>query len=399
MKSRKLYFGIFILTILLGFCLIIKSNEIKISSYKNSIINNNAYIINGIINKHPELENEIIELIVSNKSNYNGLELLKKYGLDETDIVSDYIEEYKNKLFKTDIIYYLIFILILVSVYILYSKNENKKIKQIDKYILDILNNKDTFDIRDYNEDALSKLKNNIYKITILLKEEKEKTLKEKKNLEIILSDISHQIKTPLTSMYVINDLLLDNNLDTKKKKEFLNKNKLQLERIEWLVTSLLKISRLDSGTIKLKRDKVKIINLIEKTLEPLKISMELKKQELIINVDENLEINVDINWTIEALINILKNSHEHTSIKGIIEITACDNPIYTEINIKDNGEGIEEDKINHIFERFYRGSSSKESIGIGLNMAKTIIEKENGIIEVKSKKNKYTCFKIKFYK
>ena len=399
MKNRKLYFLIFILILLLGLCFVIKNNNIKITSYKKSIINNNAYIINSLINNHPELENEIIEQILSTKSNYDGLELLKKYRLNEEDIIDDYIIEHKNELLRRDIIFYLIFVFILVLACILYLNNENKKIKQIDKYILDILNNKDTFDIRDYNEDFLSKLKNDIYKITILLKEEKEKTLKEKKNLEVILSDISHQIKTPLTSMYVINDLLLDNNLDTKKKKEFLNKNKLQLERIEWLVTSLLKISRLDSGTVKLKREKVKVIDLIKKTIEPLKIPIELKKQELIIDIDENLKVDVDINWTIEALINILKNAHEHTNKNGIIEIIAGANPIYTEINIKDNGEGIDEDKINHIFERFYKGNNFKESIGIGLNMAKTIIEKENGIIEVESEKNKYTCFKIKFYK
>lgn len=399
MKSRKIYFGIFTLILLLGLCFIIKSNDIKINSYKNSLINNNAYIINAIINNHPELESEIIENILSDKNNYNGLELLKKYGLNEEDVIDDYIIEYKNELLKKDIIFYVIFIILLVLLYLLYLKYENKKVKQIDRYILDILNNKDTFDIRDYNEDSLSKLKNDIYKITILLKEEKEKTLKEKKNLEVILSDISHQIKTPLTSMYVINDLLLDNDLDTKKKKEFLNKNKLQLERIEWLVTSLLKISRLDSGTVKLKSEEIKVKDLIEKVVEPLKIPIEIKKQELIINIDENLKITVDINWTVEAIINILKNSYEHTNKNGIIEIIAFDNPIYTEIDIKDNGEGIDKDKINHIFERFYKGNNSKESIGIGLNMAKTIIEKENGIIEVESEKNKYTCFKIKFYK
>ena len=397
MKNRKIYFILFTLVFLLGLVQIIIIFNEKTKIYRNNIINNNAYIINAIIEKHPELEKEIIEDLIQNKKNVDRT-ILEKYGLDNTDIISYYDVE-NNNLLKDEIIKYLVFVLSLVFIYVLYVINENRKIKQIDKYIKDILNNKDTFDIRDYNEDELSKLKNDIYKITMLLKEEKENTLSEKKNLEVILSDISHQIKTPLSSMYVINDLLLDDNLDKKKRKEFLNKNRLQLERIEWLVTSLLKISRLDSGTIKLKKEKININNLIEKVVEPLKIPIELKNQKLIINSPNDLFIKVDLNWTIEALINILKNAYEHTKINGEIKIDVLDNPIYTEINITDNGEGISKDDINHIFERFYKGENNKESIGIGLNMAKTIIEKENGIIEVTSEKNKYTTFKIKFYK
>lgn len=304
----------------------------------------------------------------------------------------------KNQLLNRYLFLYIIFMLLTFSTYIIYEIIERKRLKQIEIYVNNILNNKDTFDIRDYNEDYISRLKNDIYKITILLKEEKESSLKEKKNLEIILSDISHQLKTPLTSMYVINDLLLDEKLDIKKRREILNKNRVQLERIEWLVSSLLKISRLDSGVIKIKKSNYSSLELINKALEPLLIPSELKEQKIIIDVSD-IKIDIDFNWIREALINIIKNAIEHTPNNGQIKITMKDNPLYIEFNIEDNGVGISEKDLPHIFERFYKVNSKSESIGIGLNMTKKIIDLSGGDIRVKSELNKGTTFTIKLYK
>ena len=244
----------------------------------------------------------------------------------------------------------------------------------------------------------MSNLSNDIYKVTVKLKEQNDITRKDKKYLEEILSDISHQLKTPLTSMYVINDLL-DTDLDDNIRKEFLQKNKAQLSRIEWLVTSLLKISRLDSGTIVLKPKKIKLETLINKSLEPLLIPMELKNINLKLDIDFNMKMVIDLNWTSEALINIIKNACEHTDENGTIRIYSEDNPIYQAIIIEDNGNGISEDDLPFIFERFFKGKSNKESIGIGLNMAKKIIDMQKGDISVKSEIGKYTAFTIKFYK
>ena len=293
------------------------------------------------------------------------------------------------------------FIVIIITGYIiflLYKKNRDNKIKKIYTYMDNILNDDYSLDIRDYNEEELSILKNQIYKITTKLKDQTELAQNEKKSLETILSDISHQIKTPLTSMYVINDLLMDDKLSKKQKNEILAKNQIQLERIEWLVTSLLKLSRLDSGFIELKKVKIKGKDLINQVIEPLKIAIELKNQKLILDI-KNFDFSVDVNWTVEALINILKNALEHTEEKGILSITTSDNPIYSSITIKDNGVGISPKDLPHIFERFYKGKSNKESIGIGLNMAKKIIDLQGGTIEAKSKLGEYTIFEIKFYK
>lgn len=235
--------------------------------------------------------------------------------------------------------------------------------------------------------------------MTIKLKEQNELSLKDKIYLQDTLSDISHQLKTPLTSMYVINELLYDDKLDKSLKKELLNKSKKGLERIEWLITSLLKMSRLDSGSEKLILENVKLINIINKTIEPIRIPLELKNINLNVSCSNDIKVNVDVNWTTEALINILKNAMEHTLENGNINIVCSDNPLYTMISISDDGCGISKKDLPHIFERFYKGMSNKESIGIGLNMSKKIIENENGNISVKSKENEGTTFIIKLFK
>lgn len=292
-------------------------------------------------------------------------------------------------------IFYLI--TIIITWYHLYKKN--KKIKNLSTYMNNILNNNYSLDIRDYEEGNLSNLKNDIYKMTVKLKEQSDLSQKEKKYLEEVLSDISHQLKTPLTSMYVINDVLLsDKKIDDSKKQEFLIKNRKELERIEWLVTSLLKMSRLDSGSEKIIPKETKLDDLIRKTVTPLEIPIELKNQHLILDYDKNIKLNIDLNWTTEALINILKNAHEHTKENGTIQIKVKDTVIYTEIEIIDTGEGISTTDLPHIFERFYKGKTNKESIGIGLNMAKKIINLEKGDIKVISNSNG-TTFNIKFYK
>ena len=292
-------------------------------------------------------------------------------------------------------IFYLI--TIIITWYHLYKKN--KKIKNLSTYMNNILNNNYSLDIRDYEEGDLSNLKNDIYKMTVKLKEQSDSSQKEKKYLEEVLSDISHQLNTPLTSMYVINDVLLsDKKIDDSKKQEFLIKNRKELERIEWLVTSLLKMSRLDSGSEKIILKETKIDDLIRKTVTPLEIPIELKNQHLILDYDKNIKLNIDLNWTTEALINILKNAHEHTKENGTIQIKVKDTVIYTEIEIIDTGEGISTTDLPHIFERFYKGKTNKESIGIGLNMAKKIINLEKGDIKVISNSNG-TTFNIKFYK
>lgn len=391
-----------IIVLIIGIVSILLLNKYSYETYKEAIIENNLYIIDSIISKHPELENEVIDGIINHDiSKGESYEILNKYGLDRLDTV-DYLNDnsYINKTIrKYNIIYISILIIIVFSILIIYINKIYNKIRKLSIYTNDILNNKYNMDIREYSEGDISNLKNDLYKMTIKLKEQNELSLKDKIYLQDTLSDISHQLKTPLTSMYVINELLYDDKLDKSLKKELLNKSKKGLERIEWLITSLLKMSRLDSGSEKLILENIKLINIINKTIEPIKIPLELKNINLNVSCSNDIKVNVDVNWTTEALINILKNAMEHTLENGNINIVCSDNPLYTMISISDDGCGISKKDLPHIFERFYKGMSNKESIGIGLNMSKKIIENENGNISVKSKENEGTTFIIKLFK
>lgn len=391
-----------IIVLIIGIVSILLLNKYSYETYKEAIIENNLYIIDSIISKHPELENEVIDGIINHDiSKSESYEILNKYGLDRLDTV-DYLNDnsYINKTIrKYNIIYISVLIIIVFSILIIYINKIYNKIRKLSIYTNDILNNKYNMDIREYSEGDISNLKNDLYKMTIKLKEQNELSLKDKIYLQDTLSDISHQLKTPLTSMYVINELLYDDKLNKSLKKELLNKSKKGLERIEWLITSLLKMSRLDSGSEKLILENVKLINIINKTIEPIKIPLELKNINLNVSCSNDIKVNVDVNWTTEALINILKNAMEHTLENGNINIVCSDNPLYTMISISDDGCGISKNDLPHIFERFYKGMSNKESIGIGLNMSKKIIENENGNISVKSKENEGTTFIIKLFK
>ena len=383
MVNKKYFVVNFIAILIIALFYFLISNVIN-NSYKQKIIDNESYLIGNLLNKYPNLKEDIISSYLI-KDNYEiGNNLINEYNL---------ITIKNNNIII--LIYCLISALLLFIINFIYIKSIYKKIAKIDKYMNNILNDDYSINIKDYCEGDISNLKNDIYKMTIKLKEQSELLIKEKKYLEETLQDISHQIKTPLTSMYMINDILT-NEKDENIKKEFLIKNKNQIERIEWLVTSLLKLSRLESGTVKLKKEKINLKELIDKSIEPINVLLELRNIKLTKNI-EDVNLIVDINWTIEALLNVIKNACEHTVDK--IEIVGSTNPLYTEIKIIDNGIGISKKDIKHIFKRFYKGNHNKESIGIGLNMSKKIINLQNGLIEVESKEGIGSTFIIKLYK
>jgi len=283
--------------------------------------------------------------------------------------------------------------------FLLYTAYRYRKIAQISEYLRIAANGDTTFDLREYEEGELSFLKSEIYKVTLKLTEQADMLLKDKNYLADTLSDISHQLKTPLTALFVMTDLLKNPDLPAAKREEFTSNIYRQLERIEWLVSSLLKMSKLDANAVLLKKETIEVKKLVEQALEPLRIPMELLAQELRIEGNDNAVFTGDFSWTLEALTNILRNCMEHTPKKGILKITYGGQMVYTWICIEDNGEGISSEDLPHIFERFYKGKNAgPDSVGIGLSMAKQIISRQGGKVEVMSRPGEGTTFTIKFY-
>ncbi len=392
-KNVKKFLLAQILIIIIAIAISIISSFIIYKNYRDTLIENNNRIINNIIKNNPELEEEIINAILDeDKSSTN---ILEQYGI--SDEIYE-LEDLKQSVILGNVLLVAISIILIIIFYIIYIIREHRSLSKISTSVNKVLNNDYSIDIKEYHDDYLSSLSSDVYKVISLLKEQRDISYQDKKYLEETLSDISHQLRTPLTSMYVINDLL-ETKLSSSKKKEFLNRNRTQLERIEWLVTSLLKLSRLDSGSVELIKETVNLKKLIEASIDPVRISLELKEINVMNQVDKSIYIDVDFNWTKEALVNIIKNAYEYTPVKGKITINASVNPLYTELRITDNGCGIPKDKLPFIFDRFYKVNKDSDSIGIGLNMTKRIIHEQLGEIEVESKVNQGTTFIIKFYK
>lgn len=289
---------------------------------------------------------------------------------------------------------------LLITCSLVFTRWRYTEIGNLSSYLRQISNGNYTLDVRDNQEGELSILKNDIYKVTLMLSEHSALLQHDKVQLTNAISDISHQLKTPLTSMTVMADLLSEPELPPEKRTEFTRNIRIQLERIGWLVSSLLKFSKIDAGTVQFKKDTILVRTLFQKSLEPVLIPMDIKEQTVSIKGDDAVSFLGDLNWTAEAVINILKNCVEHTPEGGEISISFAENALYTEVIIADNGKGISKEELPYVFQRFYKGkNASEDSVGIGLALSHSIITSQNGDINIKSEKGIGTQFHIKIYK
>ena len=272
------------------------------------------------------------------------------------------------------------------------------KLNSISNDIDQILHGREEVRFEKYTEGETAILENEIYKMTVRLREQQQNLLSDKKYLADSLADISHQLRTPLTSMNLITSMLSAPECKEDKRRSLLRELNGLLSRIDWLITALLNISKLDAGTVKFRRETVSMREFLQKATMPMQIPMELRDQKLVIEAEG--DFSGDIQWTGEALGNIVKNCMEHTPDGGMVTVTGSDNPIFTEIRIKDTGRGIAPDDLPHIFERFYRGKNSGDSsYGIGLALARKIVKSQNGTLKAMNSAKGGAEFEMRFYK
>ncbi len=401
MKNKIKLKKYLLLMVVLTFVFTIIMGIVKIKEYQDYTYNFNKSIVSLvklIKDKYPEVsDKEIMTILNAEEIDDN---IIKSYGID---IEKESIVLQNDKYFKifwiTDLIIFVIALGSLIVIFLKYNKSKDKDIKNIIKYLEQINKKNYELNIDTISEDELSILKNELYKVTVMLKESAQNSLDDKINLKRSLEDISHQLKTPLTSILIILDNLLeDTNMEKPLQEDFLRDIKREVVNINFLVQNLLKLSKLEANSIKFVKKEVKVEELIKEAMANVSSLGDLKNVTIVLEGNKNIKITCDYKWEIEALTNLLKNAIEYSKEGQKVLVKIEQNVVYTQIIIQDFGKGIKEKDLKHIFERFYKGeNASSESVGIGLALAKMIIEEDNGAISVSSD-NQGTKFIIKYF-
>lgn len=385
--------------------------------YKNM---ENTYIrciMENVINQYPDLDMEEIAIIL-NKS-YSELEssttseefdsILRKNGItDNTFYIKDMSDiRNVNIIVSTSIIG--VMSVLFIICFCMYLRRRKKDIFELQDYMDKISRGNYELEINDNSEDELSSLKNSLYKIMVYMKEQADSARIKKDMLAQSVSDISHQLKTPLTSTQVLLDNLNDNpDMDYSTRKKFIYEALNQVNGMSWMIVSMLKLSRIDAGVVEFNNENISINKIIEEVVGNLEVIAEIKNVNIEKNIDNRNEdelnksdiyIKGDYNWNREALQNIIKNAIEHSNDKGTVKINITDNDVYTAVYITNRCEKLSDKQQKQIFERYYSEAKYEDnSMGIGLPLAKAVIEKQGGYISVESD-DEETVFIVKYIK
>ncbi len=286
------------------------------------------------------------------------------------------------------------------GIYVYKMRKYKKSLRRLSGEMDRILHGSGELVLGNYEEGEISILRDEIYKMTVRLREQSETLTEDKEALADSLADISHQIRTPLTTLNLMTARMMQEGDDPEQRKRILREMNRMLERIEWLITALLKISKLDAGAICLEPADISMEGFLKKVMEPFEIQMDLRDQRCRIEGAEGMTFTADEAWTLEAVRNVVKNSLEYTPDGKALEISCVNNPLYTEISVCDSGLGIDPEDLPHLFDRFYKGKNAgSSSFGIGLALAQSIMSRQNGVIRAENRKEGGSRFRIRFYK
>ena len=280
-----------------------------------------------------------------------------------------------------------------------FARQRYRQMAELAQSLDRILHGEESVLISGSDEGELSILSSELHKMTARLKEQADLLTADKVHLTESIQDIFHQIRTPLTSMNLVVSMLGTEDLPYERRLQLIHELKRQLERVQWLVETLLKLSKIDAGTARFRSHSVSVRELIDKSAEPLRIPMELREQTLTVQAADE-HFTGDLGWTTEALSNLLKNCMEHTPVGGAISVTATETALFTELVVEDNGPGFDKADIPHLFDRFYKGkNASDESVGIGLALARSVVAAQNGTLTAANVPNGGARFTMRFYK
>jgi signal transduction histidine kinase len=403
LEDRKLFISIITLSLIALLAAVLLN--LAMMAYTNQALKDTyAGIVGTVAQKYPQAEAQVVQDLLSPGPGPDsvdlGTQVLEKYGLGDrsaadTGVAAGLLVRLLPVGLALVGLVCTGFVLLLVR----YQRALSAQVADLSAYLRQIEAGEYALDVRDNGEGSFSLLKNDLYKVTVRLREQAELLQKDKTALSNLIADISHQIKTPLTSLGVLADLLAEDPPEADRR-VFVERLRAQLGRIQWLVAALLKLARMDAGTATFKSEPVDVRRLIEKALEPLQIPLEIKNQRLEVHGDDGASFTGDLDWSVEALTNVIKNCVEHTPEGGRIEISFGANAMYAEIIVSDDGEGIASRDLPNIFNRFYRSENAGDKgVGIGLALAKAVFTAQGGDITVHSQRGMGTSFEIRFFR
>lgn len=363
-----------------------------------------ASVFGAVTEVYPEVpEEELVRVLKEGGNEDRGAEILARYGVFQEYGGETFALQEKLMVFLgggANLLLLILFCLIFLAIF-LYLEKRCRKIRALEYYMNQLNHAGYCLDMEENADDELSSLRNEIYKLAVTLKEQAGNALRQRRALADSVTDISHQLKTPLTSALVLIDNLSENpDMNLRTRQHFLAEITNQITGMSWLTTAMMKLSRLDAGVVEMREDSFALKPMVEDVLQRLEVAAELKQISFRVAVPEEAILTADRKWTGEALLNIVKNAVDHSYVGDLVEVSGEDNEVYTQIAVRDRGEGMTKEEAEKLFRRFYnRNSAREDSMGIGLALAKEIVEKQGGYISVDSQPGKGTCFVLRFLK